>query len=160
MSCTCFMRQMFSPALQRRAYATAVAKTSSLEAVALLKTQPCYVIAQLHQRIYLLTPNDLLTVPRIKGDLQPGDQIRLSRIVEVGSRDYTLKAAPTPKLAERAVLADDEVQVYATVEEHTKSKMQRIEKFKRRHRYHRLLDYKGEWTRQGAGGGADAGVTR
>jgi large subunit ribosomal protein L21 len=147
MSCLCSLRSTLSRTLQQtRTYASS-ANLPSSSAVELLKSQPShYVVAQLHQRLYLLTPNDLLTVPRIN-DLKVGDKIRLSRILEVGSRDFTLKAAATPKLAERAVLSDQEVQVYATVEEHTKGKMQRIEKFKRRHRYHRLLKHKGKYTR-------------
>jgi len=134
-----------------RSYASAPTPTPS--AITLLKSQPShYVVAQLHQRLYLLTANDILTVPWIP-DLKVGEKIRLSRILQVGSRDYTLRVPNTKSTAsgndqpERAVLSEQDVQVWATIIEHTKSKIQHIEKFKRRHRYHRLLHHKGQWTR-------------
>lgn len=136
----------------RRLYASAAQFTSivssNAEALALIRSQPSvYVIAQLHLRMYLLTPNDILTVPRIH-DLRVGDRIRLSRILEVGSRDYTLKAPSALKgQIERPALPEDDIHVEATVIEHTKSKMQFIEKFKRRKRYHRRIGYKGHFTR-------------
>lgn len=43
-------------------------------------------------RRYLLTPGDILTVPKLKG-LDVGATLALTRILEVGSRDYTLRAA-------------------------------------------------------------------
>lgn len=64
-------------------------------ALALLASQPShYISALLLGRRYLLTPRDILTVPKMKG-VVPGDRIELTRILEVGSRDYTLRAMPT-----------------------------------------------------------------
>lgn len=46
-------------------------------------------------RRYLLTPGDTLTVPKLK-DAPIGSTLALTRILEVGSRDYTLRAANPP----------------------------------------------------------------
>ncbi|CEQ40265.1 SPOSA6832_01860 [Sporobolomyces salmonicolor] len=51
-----------------------------------------YVSALLMGRRYLLTPNDILTLPKLK-NVPVGTRIALTRILEVGSRDYTLRAA-------------------------------------------------------------------
>ncbi|GAA5943443.1 bL21 family ribosomal protein [Sporobolomyces koalae] len=62
-------------------------------ALKLLKSQPNhYVSALLMGRRYLLTRNDILTVPHLK-QVQVGTEIALTRILEVGSRDYTLRAS-------------------------------------------------------------------
>lgn len=66
-------------------------------ALSLLASQPShYISALLLGRRYLLTPRDILTVPKMKG-VKPGDKIQLTRILEVGSRDYTLRATPMTK---------------------------------------------------------------
>ena len=173
MTCTCLRSltaSLLKPASSRTLVTAAskpepsTSKLSTSKALDLLRSQPShYVIAQLHARLYLLTPNDLLTVPRIN-NLSIGQKIRLTRIVEVGSRDYTLRA---PSLAtawaesgltkpprgvsnitvERPVLPNDQVVVHATVVEHTKSKLLKIEKFKKRKRYARSYDWKGKFTK-------------
>ncbi|GAA5857446.1 hypothetical protein JCM8547_009276 [Rhodosporidiobolus lusitaniae] len=62
-------------------------------ALSLLASQPShYVNALLMGRRYLLTPGDILTVPKLKG-VNVGQRIALTRILEVGSRDYTLRAS-------------------------------------------------------------------
>lgn len=134
-------------------YITTTSSLSPPTALQLLKSQPAhYVIAQLHLRKYLLTPNDILTVPRIN-ELKVGETIQLSRILEVGSRDYTLRPAILPKDAvegDKAIggrtLDSNQVKVWATVIEHTKSELQTIEKFKKRKRYSRRLIHKGKWS--------------
>lgn len=40
---------------------------------------------------YILAPGDVLTVPNLK-NTKVGDRLALTRILEVGSRDYTLRA--------------------------------------------------------------------
>lgn len=66
---------------------------SEPSALSLLASQPShYISALLLGRRYLLTPNDVLIVPKLKG-VTPGTIIDLTRILEVGSRDYTLRAA-------------------------------------------------------------------
>ncbi|KAK4056036.1 hypothetical protein OIO90_003031 [Microbotryomycetes sp. JL221] len=67
---------------------------SSSSVLSLIASQPShYITALLLGRRYQLTPNDVLTVPHMKG-VKPGDRIELTRILEVGSRDYTLRAMP------------------------------------------------------------------
>jgi len=75
--------------------------------LSLLASQPShYISALLLGRRYLLTPNDVLTVPKLK-NVQPGDRIALTRILEVGSRDFTLRAqAAGPSHARGAVAAN------------------------------------------------------
>ncbi|GJJ11301.1 hypothetical protein Clacol_005533 [Clathrus columnatus] len=108
-------------------------------AVALLKSQPShYVVASLHQRRYLLTPKDLLTVPHLKG-VSVGDIIRLSQIHELGSRDYTLRGTPT--------IPSETVKINATVVEHTKGPMEVIIKKKRRKGYQKHIRHKQGYTR-------------
>lgn len=65
---------------------------TTAEALALLRGQPShYVLASLAGRTLLLSPADLFTLPRLR-DVQVGDVLELTRIHEVGSRDYTLRA--------------------------------------------------------------------
>lgn len=69
-------------------------RNRSPSALNLLRSQPShYISALLLGRRYLLTSGDVLTVPKMK-NVKPGDRIALTRILEVGSRDYTLRAAP------------------------------------------------------------------
>ena len=92
----------------------------------------------MHRKRYLVTPGDLLTLPRIK-DVNVGDVIQLTRVTEVGSRDFTLRAPWVPQVrdpkrfrlggkVERAVLAGEGpegVQLRAVVVEHTASPMRK-----------------------------------
>ena len=108
-------------------------------ALSLLRSQPShYVIASLAGRKYLLTPRDLLTVPRLK-DVKVGDVLKLSDIHEIGSREYTIRGNPT--------LPPEQVKVEATVVEHTKGRMEVIFKKKRRKGYERTVHHKQTYTR-------------
>ncbi|KAH8923508.1 hypothetical protein BT69DRAFT_1350129 [Atractiella rhizophila] len=120
--------------------------------------QSLYARVQLMNRLYIITPSDSLLVPRLK-DALVGDTLRLTRVLEVGSRSFTLRA-PTPFISSKFLERDwqrkpdgmgkglgDKVHLEATVVEHTKSKMSTKEKFRRRKRYHRTLRQKLEWTR-------------
>ncbi|KAF8575214.1 hypothetical protein K439DRAFT_1398478 [Ramaria rubella] len=122
------------------AAATPKASTASLpSALSLLKSQPShYIVASLHQRRYLLTPKDLLTVPRMRS-VAVGDVLRLSKIHELGSRDYTLRGDP--------LIPPDTVMVNATVVEHTKGVMEHIFKKKRRKGYQKHIQHKQGYTR-------------
>ena len=113
--------------------------TSLPSAISLLRSQPAhYVIASLHETRYLLTPKDLLTVPRLR-NVSIGDVLRLSKIHELGSRDYTLRGEP--------FVPPDTVNVHATVVEHTKGKMEEIFKKKRRKGYQKHIHHKQGYTR-------------
>lgn len=115
------------------------APTDLPSALGLLKSQPShYVVASLHQRRYLLTPKDLLTVPHLKG-VAVGDIIRLSKIHELGSRDYTLRGTP--------IIPQETVRINATVVEHTKGPMEVIFKKKRRKGYQKHIRHKQGYTR-------------
>lgn len=72
-----------------------LARRSEPSALALLKSQPSHYISALFMgRRYLLTPGDVLTVPHLK-NAPVGSRLALTRILEVGSRDYTLRAGTT-----------------------------------------------------------------
>nr|VWO94639.1 BscN [Ganoderma boninense] len=112
---------------------------SAPNALSLIRAQPSqYIIASLAGRKYLLTPRDLLTVPRLK-DVNVGDVLKLSDIHEIGSHDYTLRGNPT--------IPSEQVQVQATVVEHTKGRMEVIFKKKRRKGYERTVHHKQTYTR-------------
>ncbi|GAA5987975.1 hypothetical protein JCM5350_007841 [Sporobolomyces pararoseus] len=149
-----------------------LAETSSVpdetSAISLLKTQPNhYVSALLMGRRYLLTKNDILTVPYLK-QVPVGTKISLTRILEVGSRDYTLRAStssppPSSLLSRPPILTQTQsssstiprdwqrhpdslpylsnslVSAELTVVEHTKGEMFQVDKFKRRKGYRRSL---------------------
>ncbi|GAA5907262.1 hypothetical protein JCM8208_006734 [Rhodotorula glutinis] len=71
---------------------TSSSSSSQPSALSLLASQPShYVVALFMGRRFLLTPGDILTVPKLKG-LDVGTTLALTRILEVGSRDYTLRA--------------------------------------------------------------------
>jgi large subunit ribosomal protein L21 len=109
------------------------------EAAQLLRSQPShYVIASLVGRRLIITPRDLVTVPRLK-DVNVGDILQLNAIEELGSREYTLRGSP--------FIPEEVVSVTATVVEHTKGLMERIVKFKRRKGYKKTFRHKQTYTR-------------
>ncbi|KPV75461.1 uncharacterized protein RHOBADRAFT_26794 [Rhodotorula graminis WP1] len=141
-------------ALEPQPLPTHSTSSSEPSALSLLASQPShYVVALFMGRRYLLTPGDILTVPKLKG-LDVGHTLALTRILEVGSRDYTLRAAQPAShpLATRHPdslphLAADTVQCTLTVTEHTKGTMFEVDKFKRRKGYRRTLRSKLAFTR-------------
>ncbi|KAI9064124.1 hypothetical protein FKP32DRAFT_599526 [Trametes sanguinea] len=137
------MASLFRPTLRAvssRALHTQVAPPSSTaSALSLIRSQPSqYVVASVAGRKYLLTPRDLLTVPRLK-DVKVGDVLRLSDIHELGSREFTVRGNPT--------IPPEQVRVEATVVEHTKGQMEFIFKKKRRKGYERTVQHKQTYTR-------------
>ncbi|KIJ55314.1 hypothetical protein M422DRAFT_219927 [Sphaerobolus stellatus SS14] len=123
----------------RFASTSAPARPDLPSAVSLIRSQPShYVIASLHERRYILTPRDLLTVPHLRG-VNVGDVLKLSKIHELGSRDYTLRGTPE--------IPEDLVSVHATVVEHTKGPMETINKKKRRKGYQKRITHKQGYTR-------------
>lgn len=110
-----------------------------MDALALLKSQPShYVIASLVGKRLILTPRDLVTVPRLR-DVDVGDTLQLNAIEELGSREYTLRGSP--------YVPTSVASVTATVVEHTKGLMQYIVKKKRRKGYKRTIQHKQTYTR-------------
>ncbi|OLL27125.1 Homocitrate dehydratase, mitochondrial [Neolecta irregularis DAH-3] len=61
-----------------------------------LKSQPNhYAVLHIHDRPYLLTENDQLTVPfNMKPLHRPGQIIRLTHCSKLGSRDFTIQGNP------------------------------------------------------------------
>jgi large subunit ribosomal protein L21 len=110
-----------------------------LSALQLIRSQPSqYVVASFLGREYILTPRDLVTVPRIR-DVKVGDVLTLDAIHELGSREYTLRGNPT--------IPPSKVKVEATVIEHTKGAMEFIFKKKRRKGYRKTVQHKQPYTR-------------
>ena len=118
---------------------TAPSPSTTTNALSLIRSQPSqYVVASLAGRKYLLTPRDLLTVPRLN-DVKVGDVLKLSDIHEIGSREFTVRGNP--------VIPSEQVRVEATVVEHTKGRMEVIFKKKRRKGYERTVRHKQTYTR-------------
>lgn len=123
----------------RSLHTQVLAPESTSSALHLICSQPSqYVIANFLGRKYILTPRDLLTVPRIP-DVKVGDVLTLDAIEELGSRDYTLRGSPT--------IPTSKVKVDATVIEHTKGPMEFIFKKKRRKGYRKTIQHKQPCTR-------------
>ncbi|KAJ9108755.1 hypothetical protein QFC21_000075 [Naganishia friedmannii] len=138
--------------------------TTTSDAVSLIQSSSTpqlgrYVLARLHSRNYLLHPRDILTVPHLKGSPPPGTILALNRILQVGSRDFVIKA-PEPDAAaataqkspfgaqgDREVIPQQVVQCHVTVMEHTKSPMERKLLKKRRKGYKKTIENKQGWTR-------------
>lgn len=109
------------PSTTRSAHTLPSTTASALD---LIRSQPSqYVVATVAGRKYLLSPRDVLTVPRLK-DVNVGDVVALSDIHELGSREYTLRGNP--------VISSERVSVSATVIEHTKGAQEVVVKRKRR----------------------------
>jgi len=137
--------------------------TSTSAALSLLKqtTTPStgiYVLARLHSRTYLLHPRDILTLPTLRPLQAPGTSLALTRILEVGSREYAIRspAASASQLVRK--LDRDEVKALETIPpyvarcdltvlEHTRSPME--EKFKKKPKkgYEKTIKAKHGWTR-------------
>ncbi|RDB23442.1 Homocitrate dehydratase, mitochondrial [Hypsizygus marmoreus] len=123
----------------RALHTQAVVPPSTSAALDLIRSQPSqYVVASFAGRKYILTPRDLLTVPRLR-DVKVGDVLALDEIHELGSREYTLRGNP--------VIPPSHVKVEATVVEHTKGKMEFIFKKKRRKGYQKTITHKQPYTR-------------
>lgn len=66
-------------------------------------------------------------------DVKVGDVLKLDKVRELGSKDYSLKGTP--------YVPEHIFDINATVIEHTKSKLIRIVKKKRRKNYKRTIVY-------------------
>ncbi|WVR09071.1 hypothetical protein IAU60_006132 [Kwoniella sp. DSM 27419] len=142
-----------------------VLPSSTSNALSLLESQSTpstgrYVLARLHARTYLLHPRDILTLPTLKPLQAPGTTLSLTKILEVGSRDYAIRSSAAnaavlkrgmdwkqKRLAEFETIPAEVVDCKLTVLEHTKSPMQRILKKKRRKGYKKTIEHKQGWTR-------------
>ncbi|GAA5802451.1 hypothetical protein HPULCUR_007916 [Helicostylum pulchrum] len=92
-----------------------------------------YAVAEIAGRPFLITKNDKVIVNRLN-DVKIGDVIKLDKVRELGSKDYTLKGSP--------YVPENVFDINATVIEHTKSKLIQIVKKKRRKNYKRTIEHK------------------
>jgi len=123
----------------RAVHTIAETPSNTSAALRLIRSQPSqYIIATLAGRRYLLTPRDVLTVPRLR-DVKVGDVLALTEIHEIGSREYTLRGDPC--------ISTGLVNVSATILEHTKGRMEFIFKKKRRKGYQKTIQHKQTYTR-------------
>ncbi|KAF9531692.1 ribosomal protein L21-like protein [Crepidotus variabilis] len=124
---------------RRGIHSGSVVPESTAKAFELIRSQPSqYAITSLKGTKYVLTPRDTLTVPHLR-NVKVGSIIRLDTILEVGSREYTVRGNPN--------LPVSQVKVEATVVEHTKGTMEYIFKKKRRKGYQRTIQHKQQYTR-------------
>lgn len=146
---------------------TAPSPKSTSSALSLIASQSTpstgrYLLARLHSRTYLLHPRDILTVPTLKPLSPPGTILALTRILEVGSRDYAIRSPAAGGRERRRELRDpgrvaggwkDDIvpswvaRCGLTVLEHTKSPLELIVKKKRRQGYKKTIQHKQGWTR-------------
>lgn len=122
--------------------------------------QGIYCVARLHSRNYLLHPRDVLTLPTLKPMQAPGTTLALTRILEVGGREFAIRspAAEGKELRKQlpkgpGIDAGFETippwvaSCELTVLEHTKSPMTRTLLKKRRKGYQKTITNKQGWTR-------------
>jgi large subunit ribosomal protein L21 len=110
----------------------------TIEAVNRLRDQiRYYAIAEIVGRPYLITKNDLVVTNRLK-DVSVGDVVRLNRVTELGSRDFTIKGQP--------LVSKDFFQITATVVEQPMGPFVEEIKKKRRCRRRRRITHKQPYT--------------
>ncbi|KAG0376933.1 hypothetical protein BGX24_006975 [Mortierella sp. AD032] len=101
-------------------------QTSTDSPVSLLRNQlRYYAVAEIKNRPYLITKNDIIVLDRLK-DVQLGDVIELNQIKELGSKDYAIQGAP--------YVSPEYYSIKATVIEQPKGKI--VETFKKKRRKH------------------------
>ncbi|KAF8983834.1 hypothetical protein BGZ46_009402 [Entomortierella lignicola] len=84
-----------------------------------------YAVAEIKNRPYLITKNDIIVLDRLK-DVQLGDVIELNQIKELGSKDYAIQGKP--------YVSPEYYSIKATVIEQPKGKI--VETFKKKRRKH------------------------
>ncbi|WWC91218.1 uncharacterized protein L201_006160 [Kwoniella dendrophila CBS 6074] len=139
---------------------------STKEALDLIESQSTenkgrYLITRLYSRNYLLHSKDILTLPQLK-PIQPiGTQLNLTKILELGSRDYSIRSNASiakklksnmsnwkeKKLSNFENIPKGLVECKLTILEHTKSPLERILKKKRRKGYKKTIEHKQGYTR-------------
>ena len=117
------------------------------ELLPLLRAQePHYITAHIHGKPYLVTEGDSVKLPFLMHDVRPGDVLRLNRASVLGSRDFTLKSAATPK-GQRPIYLDERLFVCrATVIGVESEPMRIMEKTKRRQRHVKTVRSKHKYT--------------
>ncbi|KAL1918362.1 mitochondrial 54S ribosomal protein bL21m [Calcarisporiella thermophila] len=96
-----------------------------------------YAVVEIMGRPLLVTARDQVVVNRLR-DVQVGDVLKLNRVRELGSRDFTIRGSP--------YVSEEYYNAKATVIEHTKGPMLEIIKRKRRKNYRRRITHKQTYT--------------
>ncbi|KAG0290097.1 hypothetical protein BGZ96_006452 [Linnemannia gamsii] len=104
---------------------TASPSTPSSELSLLRNQLRYYAVAEIKNRPYLITKNDIIVLDRLK-DVKLGDVIELNQIKELGSKDYAIQGAP--------YVSSEYYSIKATVIEQPKGKI--VETFKKKRRKH------------------------
>lgn len=117
----------------RQVQTSAVEQDSTASVQKLREQLRYYAVAEIAGRPFLITKNDKVIVNRLN-DVKVGDIIKLDKVRELGSKDYTLKGSP--------YVPENVFDINATVIEHTKSKLIQIVKKKRRKNYKRTIEHK------------------
>lgn len=99
--------------------------------------KPHYVVAHLHARPYLLTEGDHLRLPFLMPKVKAGDILRFNRASAVGSRDLTMKGAPSidERLYECRVRVTGVEAEPLRIKEKTKRRNRHVKQAKSKHRY-------------------------
>ncbi|KAG0201533.1 hypothetical protein BGX28_005677 [Mortierella sp. GBA30] len=106
--------------------ASSSGSASSSSPINLLRDQlRYYAVAEIKNRPYLITKNDIIVLDRLK-DVKLGDVIELNQIKELGSKDYAIQGKP--------YVSQEYYSIKATVIEQPKGKI--IETFKKKRRKH------------------------
>ncbi|EMF16612.1 uncharacterized protein SEPMUDRAFT_32485 [Sphaerulina musiva SO2202] len=128
---------------------------SMRELLPIMQSQgPHYITAHIHGNPYLLTQGDTVRLPFYMHGVEPGDVIRLNRAVNLGSRDYTLKApaaepqlkSPTKRTGKFSYIDDRLYECRAVVMGVESEPLRIKEKTKRRQRHTRTVKSKHRFT--------------
>jgi large subunit ribosomal protein L21 len=110
----------------------------TLGALSLFNTQPrLFAVVALSGRQYKVTTGDVIVTNKLKG-LEPGDVIRLDRVLLLGSAEYSLLGRPE--------INKNYTEILATVLEQTKTELRSFSTYKRRKRYRRSWDHEQDIT--------------
>ncbi|CAG8573730.1 4200_t:CDS:2 [Gigaspora rosea] len=111
---------------------------STKEAINKLRDQlRYYAIVDIRSQKFLITKNDIVIAHRLR-DVNVGDELRLNRVLELGSKDYTIKGQP--------LVSEAFYNIKATVLEQPKGPFIQIFKKKPRNRHRRRITHKQTYT--------------
>jgi len=96
-----------------------------------------YAVVEIKSQKFLITKNDLVICHRIR-DLNVGDEIRLNRVMELGSKDFTIYGKP--------LISDTFYNIKAVVVEKPLGPFLEIFKKKRRNRHRKRITHKQTYT--------------
>ncbi|CAG8555466.1 5943_t:CDS:1 [Diversispora eburnea] len=112
--------------------------TETKEAVNRLRDQMrYYAVVEIRSQRFLITKNDLVITHRLR-DVNVGDELRLNRVLELGSKDFTIKGQP--------LVLEAFYNIKATVIEQPKGPLITIIKKKRRNRHKKHVTHKQTYT--------------